>query len=126
MTEEAARIAELEKLLAKQTALLNHRDEELAVIKSVQEALVREMDMQSIYELVGEKIREIFSAQVIDIVTYDKKANLLHDKYAYEKGDRTLVGTWEPTGFRKHVAETGQLLVINKNLEKKAAEFNSK
>ena len=31
------------------------------------------MDMQGIYELVGEKIREIFDAQVIDIVTYDPR-----------------------------------------------------
>ena len=103
MTQEASRISELEKLLAKQTAQLSHREEELAVIKSVQEALVREVDMQSIYELVGEKIREIFRAQVIDIVTYDSTTNLLQDRYSYEKGDRTLVGTWEPYGFRKHI-----------------------
>jgi GAF domain-containing protein len=126
MTQEASRIAELEKLLTKQTAQLSHREEELAVIKSVQEALVKEVDMQSIYELVGEKIREIFTAQVIDIVTYDSVTNLLQDRYSYEKGDRTLVGTWEPYGFRKHIVQTGQLLCINKDLEKKAAEFNSK
>ena len=54
--------------------------EELAVINSVQEGLVSEMDMQGIYDLVGEKIREIFNAQVIDIVTYDKTTNLLEDQ----------------------------------------------
>jgi hypothetical protein len=74
---------------------------------------------------VGEKMREIFNAQVIDIVTYDKTTNLVEDRYAYEKGDRTLVGTWEPVGFRKHVIETGQLLVVNEDLDNKSIEFGS-
>jgi GAF domain-containing protein len=91
----------------------------------VQEGLVKEVGMQDIYDMVGEKIRAIFNAQIIDIATYDKKTNLLQDKYAYEKGDRTLVGSWEPKGFRKHVIETGQLLLIDEKLEQKSFEFNS-
>ncbi|HKB43672.1 MAG TPA: GAF domain-containing protein, partial [Chitinophagaceae bacterium] len=117
---------ELEKTVAERTAQLSHRVEELAVINSVQDGLVREMDMQGIYELVGEKMREIFNAQIFDIVTYDRTTNLLKDRYSYEKGDRTLVGTWEPLGFRKHVIETGQLMVINEDLDKKSIAFNSK
>ncbi|HLF46273.1 MAG TPA: GAF domain-containing protein [Chitinophagaceae bacterium] len=116
---------ELEKIVAERTYQLSHRVEELAVINSVQEGLVSEMNMQGIYELVGEKIREIFDAQVIDIVTYDSKTNLLEDRYAFEKGDRTLVGSWEPKGFRKHVIDTGQLLLINKDLDNKSIEFGS-
>jgi hypothetical protein len=38
------------------------RNAELAVINSVQESLVARIDIQGIYELVGEKIREIFDA----------------------------------------------------------------
>jgi GAF domain-containing protein/CheY-like chemotaxis protein len=116
---------ELEKIVAERTAELSHRVEELAVINSVQDGLVREMDMQGIYELVGEKIREIFHAQVIDIVTYDKNKNLIEDKYAYEKGDRTLLGPREPQGFRKHLIETRQLKVINKDFEKLSVEYNN-
>ncbi|MEO5905755.1 MAG: GAF domain-containing protein, partial [Saprospiraceae bacterium] len=121
-----AKHRELEKTVEERTAQIRHRVEELAVINSVQEGLVSEMDMQSIYDLVGEKIREIFNAQVIDIVTYDGRTNLLEDRYAYEKGDRTLVGTWEPNGFRKLVIDTGQLLLINEDLDKKSIELNSK
>jgi len=54
---------ELEKIVHERTAQLSGRVEELAVINSVQEGLVSEMDMQGIYDLVGEKIREIFKAQ---------------------------------------------------------------
>ncbi len=121
-----AKQRELEKTVAERTVQLSHRVEELAVINSVQDGLVREMNMEGIYELVGEKIRQIFNAQVIDIVTYDSNTHLLQDHYAYEKGDRTLVGKWEPFGFRKHVIDTGQILLVNENLAQKSIEFDSK
>ena len=121
-----AKHKELENTVALRTSELSHRLEELAVINSVQEGLVREMGMQDIYEMVGEKIRKIFNAQIIDIVTYDSKTDLLEDKYGYEKGDRTLVGKWHPAGFRKHVIDTRQLMVINEDLDRKSRQFDSK
>ena len=119
---ENARLFDETNRLLKET---EQRTEELAVINSVQEGLVREMDMDGIYDLVGEKIREIFNAQVIDIVTYDKTKNLLEDKYAYEKGDRTLLEPRPPKGFRKHIIETKQLLLHNSNVEKALADFDN-
>ncbi|TAL41981.1 MAG: GAF domain-containing protein, partial [Chitinophagaceae bacterium] len=119
---ENARLFDETNRLLKET---EQRTAELSVINSVQGGLAKEIEMQGIYELVGEKIREIFNAQVFDIVTYDKNTDLLKDWYSYEKGDRTLVGTWKPFGFRKIVIETGQLLLINEDLENKAIEFSS-
>jgi len=115
---------ELEKTVADRTKELSHRVEELAVINSVQDGLVRELDMQGIYDLVGEKIREIFKAQVIDIVTYDKTTDQTQDRYAYEKGDRSLSGSRPLKGFRKHVVETSKPLLINKDLEQERPKYN--
>ena len=92
---ESARLFDETNRLLKET---EQRNAELAVINSVQDGLVREMDIQGIYYLVGEKIREIFDAQVIDIVTYDRKTNLIEDKYSYEKGDRTWWVQESPAG----------------------------
>ncbi len=117
---------ELEKTVAERTAQLSHRVEELAVINSVQEGLVKEVGIQDIYDLVGEKVREIFNAQVIDIVTYDPKTNLLEDRYAYEKGDRTLLGSRPPHGFRKYVIESKQVQVINEGIHERMLEFDNK
>src|SRR5688572_8393154 len=119
---ESARLFDETNRLLKET---EQRNAELAVINSVQESLVAKMDIQGIYELVGEKIREIFDAQVIDIVTYDKNANLIEDRYAFEKGDRTLLGPRIPKGFRKHVIQTRQLLLHNENVEQKMREFDN-
>ena len=85
---ESARLFDETNRLLKET---EQRTAELSVINSVQEGLAKELDIQGIYELVGEKIREIFNAQVIDIVTYDPKLNLIEDRYSFEKGDRTLL-----------------------------------
>ena len=42
------------------------RNAELGIINSVQAGLASQLDMQAIYELVGDKIREIFDAQSCD------------------------------------------------------------
>ena len=125
MIKSDSTISELEKQLEEKTTLLNQRNKEFAVINSVQEGLAKKMDINAIYELVGEKIREIFNAQVIDIVTYDKKTNLIKDRYAYEKGDRTLVDAREPIGFRKIVIDSEKYFLINKDLDLKSKELNS-
>jgi hypothetical protein len=96
--ESAKRFDETIRLL-KET---EQRTAELSVINSVQDGLAKELEIQGIYELVGEKIREIFNSQVVDIVTYDSKTDLIEDRYAYEKGDRTL-SKWKPAGFRRIV-----------------------
>ncbi|MDQ7817235.1 MAG: GAF domain-containing protein [Melioribacteraceae bacterium] len=119
---ENARLFDETNRLLKET---EQRTAELSVINSVQEGLAKELDIHGIYELVGEKIREIFNAQVIDIVTYDKQNNLIEDKYAFEKGDRTLLAPRAPHGFRKHLIETKQLLLINEDVERMGVEFNN-
>ncbi|NUQ82437.1 MAG: GAF domain-containing protein [Bacteroidetes bacterium] len=90
------------------------RNAELAVITSVQEGLARELSIDGIYELVGEKMREIFNAQVIDIVSYDPTTSMITDRYAYEKGDRTLLGTRQLQGIRKDVVETRKAIIDSK------------
>ena len=67
---ENARLFDETIRLLKET---EQRNAELAVINSVQDGLVKEIEIQGIYDLVGEKIRNIFSAQVVVIVTYDQK-----------------------------------------------------
>ena len=66
---------------------------ELAVINSVQAGLASKLDMQSIFELIGEKTREVFNVQVVDIVFYDAATNLISMPYSYEKGDRSVIAT---------------------------------
>ncbi len=118
---ENARLFDETNRLLKET---EQRTAELAVINSVQDGLAKELDMQGIYELVGEKIKDIFNAQVFDIVTYDKVTGLIQDRYTYEKGDRSLLGPRPLKGFRKHVVETGKPLVINQDVAKERLKYD--
>jgi GAF domain-containing protein len=98
------------------------RNTELAVINSVQEGLASRLDMQAIYELIGEKVREVFHVEVIDIVNYDPAANLISMPYSYEKGDRSVFLPREPYGFRRQVIESRAPLLINQNFEELASQ----
>ena len=82
---ENARLFDETKRLLKET---DDRAAELALINGVQEGLASELDMQSMYELVGERIREIFDAQVVDIAILDAAAGVFRYPYAIERGVR--------------------------------------
>ena len=88
------------------------RNAELALINSVQDALAGELDLQAIYEVVGEKIQEVFDAQVVDIGMYDESSGLIHFPYTIERGVRFPDEPIELIGFRKHVMETQEPLMI--------------
>ena len=92
------------------------RNAELALINSVQEALAGELDLQAIYDVVGDKIQEIFDAQVVDIGIYDEASGLIHFPYTIERGKRFPDEPFELIGFRKHVMETGEPLLLNEKM----------
>ncbi len=48
------------------------RNAELALINSVQAAIAGELDPQAIYDLVGDKLQEVFDAQVVSISMHDE------------------------------------------------------
>ncbi len=101
------------------------RAAELAIINSVQEELASKLDLQAIYELIGEKVREVFHVQVVDIVTYDPSSNLISMPFSYEKGDRSVISPTEPYGFRLHVINSCEPLLINRNFVELALQYNN-
>ena len=88
------------------------RNAELALINSVQEALAGELELQAIYDAVGDRIRAVFDAQVIDIAVYDKESKLIHFPYSIERGVRFPDEPIQLVGFRRHVMETREPLLI--------------
>src|SRR5204863_9273355 len=64
------------------------RNAELALINDVQRGLAENLDMHSMYDLVGDRIQSIFDAQVVDIGILDSSDGLIHFPYGIEKGVR--------------------------------------
>jgi len=65
---------------------LEQRAVELALINSVQEGLSSKYEMQAIYDLVGDKLRATFNAQIVMISQYDSQTNKIFNHYAIERG----------------------------------------
>jgi signal transduction histidine kinase len=114
------RTAELDasnKALARQVDETEQRVAELELINNVQGGLAAQLDMQAIYDLVGDKLVEVFGDQTVTIERLDQKTEMTHSLYTYEGGrkfDR------EPQPWRylaKQVIATGEPFMVNKGTD---------
>ena len=117
------------RTVKRQTAnsLLEQRENELAIINSVQQALAAQLDMQGIYDAVGDKIREIFGRADVEIRIIDRQAGIWRFPYLTVRGERFSIAP-NPigdVGFGAHVLRTRETLVINENAEKALAKYRS-
>ncbi len=91
------------------------RAAELAVVNSIQAGLAERLESQAMYDLVGDKIQEIFDAQVVDIALLDRVRNTMTFTFSVERGVHFPNETFPLIGFRRHMAETGEVIVVNDN-----------
>ena len=101
------------------------RNAELALINSVQEAIAGELDAQAIYDAVGDRIRDVFDAQVVSIATVDDAGSLIQYPYLIERGERLQAEPRPLAGFAKHVLETREPLLITENLDAESERYGS-
>jgi len=117
---------ELEKIVEQRTHELKQQTEELAVINSVQEGLAKELDMQAIYELVGNKIQKVFNAQAVLICTFDHEKKSEHFNYHIEKGEISYPADRPYDKLREHMINSKEKIYINDHNETTAAKYNMK
>ena len=103
----------LEDTVRERTAELSQRVEELAVINSVQQGLVAEMDMQGIYDLVGDRIVEIFDAQIATIVTFDFTNNAEVFHFVFEDGKKHYPQPRPIDSLRQYIIRTKEKFILN-------------
>jgi PAS domain S-box-containing protein len=101
------------------------RNAELALINGVQDAIAGELDPQAIYDAVGDRIREIFDAQVVSIRTFDEATGLVHYPYIIERGERLEAEPTEPRGFSKHVLEKRESILIVEDMDTESERYGS-
>jgi len=99
------------------------RNAELAVITSVQQALAEELDLQEIYAAVGDKIRDIFDAQSILIVSFERQAKIAKTQYFFEKGKKYYPEPIPYSKFMENILVTGETIVINENLIEEGEKY---
>jgi GAF domain-containing protein len=89
-----------------------HRAAELAFLNSVQQGLASQLDIQGIFELVGDEIQRVLAANAVVLATFDLERDLIVRHYIHERGQRLYVeprpiGTWRP------FVERGESLLMN-------------
>ncbi|HSL90456.1 MAG TPA: GAF domain-containing protein, partial [Ignavibacteriaceae bacterium] len=66
------------------------RTAELTIINSVGEAMSKQLDVSTVTKIVGDKVREIFNAEVTEILLLDHNTNIINVPYSYFKGYQTV------------------------------------
>jgi serine phosphatase RsbU (regulator of sigma subunit) len=98
------------------------REAELAIINSIQQALASRLEVQAIYDLVGDEIRDIFNAEIVMISTYDPQTETIEHNYAIERGERVYApGHFPIRGFRTQIVQTRQPVLVSANVAEQAA-----
>jgi signal transduction histidine kinase/DNA-binding response OmpR family regulator len=99
------------------------RNAELALITDVQRGLAENLEMQAMYELVGDRLREIFDAQAVDIGVMDRETGMIWFPYAITRDTRHPVETVEPSGLSRYVMQTREPLLVNERVADRVAEI---
>ncbi|HUF82878.1 MAG TPA: GAF domain-containing protein, partial [Burkholderiales bacterium] len=130
--ENVRRAEELEKEVAVRTAelrasntALEQRANELAIINGVQSGLAAKVDIQGIFDLVGDRVCETFNVQTVAIGTLDRPTGLIHFRYVSARGERFYPPPQELRGFSARAMSTGQPLLVNNDLAARAAMLGS-
>jgi GAF domain-containing protein/CheY-like chemotaxis protein len=117
----------LETKVAERTAQLEQRATELALINTVQDALASQLDLQGIYDAVGNKLREVFPDVGVSIRRYDQATGLMHFPFWWH--DATLqrdMPPMEAMGFGAEVLRTRRTLLVNENMAEAQARYGSR
>jgi len=112
--EEAEKQGKFREAARYYSECYKHRNAEMDLINSVQEGLTSRMLISEIYNLVGDKLRETFNAQIVMISQFDPNTNRVFHHYAVEKGVHLHLTEWSPVdSSRARIAATARPYMIN-------------
>ena len=102
------------------------RSADLALVNDVQRGLAENLGLQAAYDFVGDRIQEIFDAQVVDIGILDRATGLVHFPYSIERGVRypdEVYDLWAGRGLTRHVIETRETVMINEHWQERIEDY---
>ena len=90
------------------------RAAELAIINAVQQALAGKLEMQAIYDVVGDRIRDTFDAQAVLVASFDHARDVEVFHYNFEKGKRFDAEPRKISFVRRRLIETREPYMNNR------------
>ncbi|NOH04466.1 MAG: GAF domain-containing protein [Chloroflexi bacterium] len=104
---------------------LKQREAELAIIKSVRDGLASNLELQAIYDLVGDKIRDLFGAQTTIIATFDLAGEIQHFNYYIDRYGREYIEPRPMSGLMKALVRQRKTFVFNDHVEERMREYGA-
>jgi len=103
------------------------RNAELAIINSVQQGLASKLDINAIYELVGQQLHEVFPLFDIGVFAYDSEMDMISTGFIVEHGKRMEMAPFkvDGRGFMGKLIRTRKTIVVNANMEEEAKKVGS-
>ncbi len=119
MALESARLFDETQRLLSET---EQRATELAALNAVSSALVKELDLNGLIQLVGEQIVSVFKGDIAYVAVVDEAAGMINFPYVYgEEQPPIKLGE----GLTSKVIESRKALLINKDLSQKTVEIGA-
>ncbi|HLE15766.1 MAG TPA: response regulator, partial [Anaerolineales bacterium] len=98
------------------------RAAELETVNTVSQALVAETELQALIQLTGEQMRRTFNADIVYVALLDELSNQIEFPYGFgEEFPALPLGE----GLTSKIIQTGQPLLINKDLETRRAALGA-
>src|SRR5258707_13704525 len=95
---------------------LAQREDELAILNSVGEAMAKTLDVKTVTRIVGDKVRDIFHSTGVSIMLLNAQTDMIHIFYEYDSGEGGYVDYIEPfplgTGLTSKVIQSRQPLLL--------------
>lgn len=93
---------------------MDQRSAQLSLISQLQEKFSTRLEMQEIYDLTGDSLRDTFNAQVVMISEYDPVSNQVYHHYAIENSKHLQIQGWHPVdSSRLEIVRTGKPFMIH-------------
>lgn len=93
---------------------------ELATVNTVSSALVSELDLSALIELVGEQIRTVFKADIAYVALLDKDSNIINFPYQYGE---VLEPMQLGQGLTSKIIQGSKPLLINQEMERQREQL---
>jgi len=114
-------------LNAKSYEAERQRAAELAIINAVQQALAGKLDIQGVYDVVGDKLREVFPRSFEGIRIVDRAAGQMLFPYGMLDGKRVHPAPrpLDDRGLGAEVIRTGRTLLVDEDIDAVVARFGN-
>ena len=95
---------------------------EMATVNTVGQALTSELELEALIDIIGEQVRQIFSADITYVALYDRQTNLIEFPYAVGED---LESMQFGEGLTSKIIESAEHLLISEDVNQRVDEIGA-